>query len=155
MEKKFIEPLKIKADTSTVLLNGMRPKVDIRVISEGGYQTLKRAYDKLNEIHRTLNIQPEIHKCCECCISFDAKTQTCDETCINFSAFVRIEEERLGALGLQHLENILYRETTLYARQSLLYKWLNEKNLSLLGFNQLNKRCNEESLKRDMERQCK
>lgn len=54
--------------------------------------------------------------------------------------------------GLKHLENILYREDDLKERTRLLFKWVNEKELTQDYFNILVSHCNEESIKQDKAR---
>jgi len=54
--------------------------------------------------------------------------------------------------GLTHLENILYREDELKERTRLVFKWVNEKQLTQDEFDKLVSYCNEESIKRDKNR---
>ena len=53
---------------------------------------------------------------------------------------------------MTHLENILYREDELKERTRLVFKWVNEKQLTQDEFDKLVSYCNEESIKRDKNR---
>lgn len=58
----------------------------------------------------------------------------------------------MDGLKLRHLENILYRENELINRIHLLHEWTVRGEVDLIGFEELIKQCNEESVLRDAKR---
>lgn len=58
----------------------------------------------------------------------------------------------MNALGLNHLTNILYREDKLTERTRLVFKWVNEKELTQEEFDVLISYCNNESIVRNKQR---
>lgn len=70
----------------------------------------------------------------------------------NVDIAITVNYKAMDVHGLTHLRNILYREDELSERTRLLFKWVNEKQLTQKEFDTLVIYCNEESVKRDKAR---
>lgn len=60
--------------------------------------------------------------------------------------------EQIGALGMKHLTNILYREDELTNRTKLVFRWIKEKELTQEQFDELITYCNDKKIIVDKDR---